>query len=31
MYIENIFPFLTLGLLYIFTNPSLATANLLFK
>ena len=28
---ENIFPFLTLGLLYLFTNPSLATANLLFK
>lgn len=29
--IENIFPFLTLGFLYLFTNPALATANLLFK
>jgi glutathione S-transferase len=29
--IENIFPFLTLGFLYIFTNPSLSTATTLFR
>merc|ERR1712183_564700 len=29
--IENIFPFLFLGLLYIFTNPALATAKLVFR
>merc|ERR1712080_303720 len=28
---ENILPFLILGLLYIFTNPDLATATLVFR
>merc|ERR1712179_893080 len=28
--IENIFPFLILGLLYIFTNPELATATVVY-
>jgi len=29
--IENIFPFLTLGLLYLFTNPEHSTAQLCFR
>merc|ERR1712059_155647 len=29
--IENIIPFVLLGLLYIFTNPDLATATLVFR
>merc|ERR1712112_671005 len=29
--LENILPFLILGLLYIFTNPDLATATLVFR
>merc|ERR1712002_10781 len=29
--IENIFPFLFLGLLYILTNPAVATATLVFR
>nr|ALS04574.1 microsomal glutathione s-transferase [Pseudodiaptomus poplesia] len=29
--LENIFPFLFLAFLYIFTNPSLATATLVFR
>jgi len=29
--LENILPFLILGLLYIFTNPELATATLVFR
>nr|QTW43636.1 mGST4 [Eurytemora affinis] len=29
--IENIFPFLTLGFLYLFTNPALSTATTVFR
>jgi glutathione S-transferase len=29
--IENIFPFLSLGFLYLFTNPALATATTVFR
>ncbi|XP_023345025.1 microsomal glutathione S-transferase 1 [Eurytemora carolleeae] len=29
--IENIFPFLTLGFLYLFTNPALSTATSVFR
>jgi len=29
--IENIFPFLSLGLLYLFTNPELSTAQTVFR
>jgi len=29
--IENVFPFLTLGFVYLFTNPSIITAKLLFR
>ncbi|XP_023345026.1 microsomal glutathione S-transferase 1 isoform X2 [Eurytemora carolleeae] len=29
--IENIFPFLTLGFLYLFTNPGLSTATTVFR
>ena len=28
---ENVFPFLTLGFVYLFTNPNIITAKLLFR
>ena len=29
--LENVFPFLTLGFVYLFTNPNIITAKLLFR